>query len=134
MTDKSYRLARQQLRSWDQVTIFVVKKSWNENKTWTVCWRCDNGQKFTKNTRISKLNGKGHKAKGQILKLSNGSLWNEYLGILLFLTMQYLYCAPRTLMYIFEELITKQKLVSLITRFETFNSATTYFLDRVPDK
>ena len=79
---------------------WATHKRWEhalQIKHWTVCRRCDNSQKFTKNTRISKLNGKGHKAKGRILKLSNGSLWNEYLGILLFLAMQYLYCAPRTL-------------------------------------
>ena len=48
---------------------------------------------------FSKSSGKGPKVKGQILKLSNASLWNEYSGILLFLVIFHGFSGPRTLMF-----------------------------------
>ena len=51
------------------------------------------------NANFSKFSGKGHKAKDQILKLSNASLWNEYSGILLFLVIFYGFTRARTLMH-----------------------------------
>ena len=49
------------------------------------------------NAKYSKLNGKGHKTKGQVLKLSNGSLWTTSSGILAFTNISVIYCTPRTL-------------------------------------
>ena len=52
------------------------------------------------NANFSKFSGKGHKTKGQILKLSNASFWDEYSGILLFSMLFYGFTRARTLVYI----------------------------------
>ena len=52
---------------------------------------------FSENADFSKLSGKGQKTKGQILKHSNDSLWNELSGILLFYVIFNGFTRPRTL-------------------------------------
>ena len=48
--------------------------------------------------KFSKSSGQGPKVKGQILKLSKASLWNEHSGILLFYMKFDLFYPTRTLM------------------------------------
>ena len=52
---------------------------------------------FSENADFSKLSGKVRKTKGQILKHSNDSLWNELAGILLSYMIFNGFTGPRTL-------------------------------------
>ena len=54
-------------------------------------------QYYLENANFSKLSGKGRKDKGQILKHSNGSLLNEFSGILLFCVIFIGFTTARTL-------------------------------------
>ena len=58
---------------------------------------CKYYQYYLENANFSKLSGKGRKDKGQILKHSNGSLWNEFSGILLFCVIFTGFTIARTL-------------------------------------
>ena len=79
---------------------------------------CKYYQYYLENANFSKLSGKGHKAKGQILKQSNGSLWNEFSGILLFCMIFTGFTIARTLTYSHYVIYLLIKLLSELNYFQ----------------